>query len=74
MCLAIPMRVISVDGNLGRVEASGALLTVALDLVEGVQPGDYLLVHAGFAIARMDADEAQENLDIIKRLTESPEP
>lgn len=70
MCLAIPMRVVSVDGSLGQVDASGALLQVALDLVDKVRPGDYVLVHAGYAITRLSADEAEENLAILQRLSE----
>jgi hydrogenase expression/formation protein HypC len=70
MCLAIPMRVVSVDGSLGQVDASGVLLEVALDLVEEVRPGDYLLVHAGYAITRLSAAEAEENLAILQRLSE----
>lgn len=68
MCLAIPMRVVSINGNLAEVEASGAVLSVALDLVENVQPGDYLLIHAGYAIHRLSASEAEESLEILQRL------
>jgi hydrogenase expression/formation protein HypC len=68
MCLAVPMRVISIEGNLGRVDASGAELQVALDLIDGVQTGDYVLVHAGFAIARLSEEDANETLAILARL------
>jgi hydrogenase expression/formation protein HypC len=73
MCLAIPMRVVSVEGSRGLVDASGARLEVALDLVEEVSPGDYVLVHAGFAIIRLSAEEAEENLAILQRLAELAE-
>lgn len=73
MCLAIPMRVVSVEGSRGLVDASGARLEVALDLVEEVNPGDYVLVHAGFAITRLSAEEAEENLAILQRLAELAE-
>ncbi len=73
MCLAIPMRVVSVEGSRGLVDAAGVRLEVALDLVEDVQPGDYLLVHAGYAINRMSAREAEENLAILRRLVEASE-
>jgi hydrogenase expression/formation protein HypC len=73
MCLAIPMRVVSVEGSRGLVDASGARLEVALDLVEEVNPGDYVLVHAGYAITRLSAEEAEENLAILQRLAELAE-
>lgn len=70
MCLAIPMRVVTIDGSRGQVDASGVLLEVAFDLVDEIQLGDYVLVHAGYAIARLSADEAEENLAILQRLSE----
>jgi hydrogenase expression/formation protein HypC len=73
MCLAIPMRVVSVEGNMGRVDASGARIRVALDLVEDVAPGDYVLVHAGYAISSLSAEEAEESLEILRRLAASRE-
>ena len=64
------MRVVSVDGSHGQVDASGVLLDVALDLVQEVRPGDYVLVHAGYAITQLSAAEAEENLAILQRLSE----
>ena len=71
MCLATPMRVLATDGSRGRVDTLGVELEVALDLVEDVQPGDYVIVHAGYAIARVSAAEAQETLAILARLEQS---
>jgi hydrogenase expression/formation protein HypC len=65
------MRVISIEGTIGAVDASGTKLSVALDLLQEVQPGDYVLVHAGYAISRLTAEEAEESLAILERLTES---
>lgn len=62
------MRVLSLDGNLCRVDASGAELQVSLDLIDGVQIGDYVLVHAGYAIARLSQEEAAETLAILERM------
>jgi len=64
------MRVVTIDGSRGQVDASGVLLEVAFDLVDEIQLGDYVLVHAGYAIARLSADEAEENLAILQRLSE----
>ncbi len=67
MCLAVPMELIRVEGTRGVVRQNGVELTVALDLLEGVKVGDYVVVHAGFAIQSMGADEAREALAIFER-------
>jgi hydrogenase expression/formation protein HypC len=68
MCLAMPLQVISIDGARARARSAGVEIEVALDLVEGVDVGDYVLVHAGFAIQVLSAEEAAETLAIIERL------
>ena len=71
MCLATPMRVIAINGPVARVESAGVELDAGLDLVEEVAVGDYVIVHAGYAIQRLTADEAKETLSILERLNES---
>ena len=71
MCLAIPMQVNAVDGRMAEVSAHGVNTRVALDLVETVSKGDYLLVHAGFAIQVLTQAEAEETLAILDRLNAS---
>ena len=73
MCLAVPMKLIEVEGNAGVAEASGVRARVRLDLVEDVSVGSYLLVHAGFAIQVVDEDEARETLDLIGQLVAATE-
>jgi len=68
MCLAVPMKVVEIEGPVARVEESGVRRQVRVDLVEGVQVGDYVIVHAGIAIERLDADEAQETLRLFAEL------
>jgi hydrogenase expression/formation protein HypC len=63
MCLAVPARVVSVEGNQAVVDFGGASRNVNITLVD-VQPGDYVIVHAGFAISKMDEKEAQETLEV----------
>jgi len=60
MCLAIPMRVVSVSGPVAHVEEAGVRREVRIDLIESVSVGDYVIVHAGIAIERLDAHEAEE--------------
>lgn len=57
MCLAVPVEVIALDGKVATVSADGALRQVDVSLVEAVALGDYVLVHAGFALHRWDQDD-----------------
>ena len=68
MCLAVPMKVVEIEGPVARVEESGVRQQVRVDLVEGVQVGDYVIVHAGIAIERLDAHEAEETLRLFAEL------
>lgn len=69
MCLAVPTRVLQVEGNSATVDLQGVRARVRLDaLGEGVGIGDYLLVHAGFAIRRLDPEDAQETLALLDEL------
>ncbi len=67
MCLGIPGRVDKIEGEMATVEFGGADRQVSLELVPGeVNVGDYVLVHAGFALERIDEDEARETLQMLK--------
>jgi len=62
------MRVVEINGSLATVESGGVRREVSIQLVEGVQVGDYVIVHAGFAISVLDEDLAQETLAIIEEM------
>lgn len=69
MCLAVPTQVTAVEGNLATVDVQGVRARVRLDaLGEEVRVGDWLLVHAGFAIRRLDPEDAQETLALFDEL------
>lgn len=68
MCLAIPAKLIKKNGNKGKVEVGGARVEVGLDLVEDVNVGDYLIVHAGFALEKLDEEEARKRLELFEEL------
>lgn len=68
MCLGIPMRIIEMEGLEAVAEAGGIRKRVRLDLLEGVQMGDFVLIHTGYAIERLDPDEALETLELIKQV------
>ena len=68
MCLAVPMKVIEMEGPVARVEEAGVSREVRVDLVEGVKVGDYVIVHAGIAIERLEPEEAKETLRLFKEM------
>ena len=72
MCLAVPGRIINIKGNIGIVDFNGINREVRLDLVD-VKIGDYVIVHTGFAIEKMDEKDALESLDIWKELLKTEE-
>ncbi len=71
MCLAIPMKISQLDDNrLATVDVLGVTRQISLDLTPQAQVGDYVLVHAGFAIEVVDEQYAQETIDLIKQFPE----
>ena len=68
MCLGIPMKVTKIDGNEGVVKSGGLSRKANFALMKGVKVGDYVLLHAGFAIGKIRPDEAKKTLDILKDL------
>jgi hydrogenase expression/formation protein HypC len=70
MCLAIPMRLIQIDGTIAVAEVDGVTRQVRLDLLPEAVLGDYVLIHAGLAIARVDAEHAEETLSLIRNLVD----
>ena len=71
MCLAIPARITEMkDDGLATVDILGVTRDIALDLVPQAALDDYVLVHAGFAIEVVDAEYAQETIDLIKQFPE----
>ncbi len=71
MCLAIPAKITEMkDDGLATVDILGVTRDIALDLTPQAQLGDFVLVHAGFAIEVVDADYAQETIDLIKQFPE----
>jgi hydrogenase expression/formation protein HypC len=68
MCLAIPARVISVDGTSAKVSIEDVEYTASLLLIDNVQPGDFIMLHAGFAIEKVNPDEAAETLRLLNEI------
>ena len=79
MCLAVPGKIISVEGQdsivrSGRVEFGGIIREVSLACVPEAKVGDYVIVHAGFALNVLDEEQAQITLDYIRQISEQDSP
>jgi len=74
MCLAIPMELVERTGDEGVVELDGVRRRVSLMLLPDVALGDHLLIHAGFAIGSVDAEQAAETLAILREYADAVEP
>lgn len=66
MCLAIPSKIIQIDDNIGTIDVDGVKRKTSLLLLEEAKVGDYVIVHAGFAIHKIDEQAAMESLKLLK--------
>ncbi len=70
MCLAIPARVTDLlEDEMARVDLQGVSLEVSLALVENVAVGDYVVVHVGYALSRLDPEEAERTLALFDEMS-----
>jgi len=70
MCLGIPVKIVEKSGTTGIGEIGGVKRKVDLRLVEDVEVGDYVILHAGFAIQKLNEKEAEEMLALLKEVFE----
>jgi hydrogenase expression/formation protein HypC len=70
MCLALPMRIVSIEGSLATIAAEGLEQRASLILVPQAKLGDYVLVHAGYAINVLSEQDAEETLELLAELGE----
>ena len=73
MCLAVPVKVISIDGDAAETEISGVRRPVSIALTPEVKVGDYVLLHTGYAIGVVDEAEAQETLKLFEEIMDLSE-
>ena len=71
MCLSIPAKILSINGKMAEVSAGGSIFKAGLHMIEDARPGDYILLHAGFAIQKLSEEEAAETLRIIEEMNNS---
>lgn len=68
MCVGISAKVIQMKGNVAIVDATGAKRSVSAELLDGLKPGDYVMVHAGAAIAKITDDDENESKNLMEEL------
>ncbi|MCD5411445.1 HypC/HybG/HupF family hydrogenase formation chaperone [Thermodesulfovibrionales bacterium] len=74
MCFAVPARVVKINNLIATIDAHGARKDISLLLLsEEVKMGDYVLVHAGFAIQKVDEDAAKDALNLLREIAEAIE-
>ena len=70
MCIAVPLKIISIKGKMGIGELGGVRRKISLMLLDKVEVGDYVLLHAGFAINKLETKEAEELLQLLREISE----
>ena len=68
MCLAVPSRIVEIENSVGTIEFEGVKKRVSLLLLDDVKIGDWVIVHAGFAIQKIDEKEALETLRFLRQI------
>ncbi|MBI5435620.1 MAG: HypC/HybG/HupF family hydrogenase formation chaperone [Nitrosomonadales bacterium] len=71
MCLALPVRIVELrEHELGIVDLGGVRREISLAMVEDVQVGDYVIMHAGYALSKLDTEEAERTLRLFAEISE----
>ena len=68
MCLAIPMKIKKIKGDFAEAETGGLARSINIQMLPHIQAGDYVIVHAGFAIEKIDSAKAKETLRLINEI------
>ncbi len=71
MCLGIPGKIIEIKKNVAKVDVCGLLRDISIDLCPDVSIGEYVLIHTGFAIEKVDEELAKETLDLLRKMAET---
>ncbi|MCP4746919.1 MAG: HypC/HybG/HupF family hydrogenase formation chaperone [Desulfobacteraceae bacterium] len=73
MCLAIPSKITKIEDNMATIDVDGVQRQASLLLLEDVQVGEYVIVHAGFAIKKLDEQAAMETLELLRNAAQAYE-
>ena len=68
MCLSIPAKIESIDGEMAMVSVGGARYKASIQMIDDAKVGDYVLLHAGFALQKLSEEDAQETLRLFDEL------
>lgn len=71
MCLAVPLKIVELKENNAVGEIEGVRRNIRVDFIKNLKIGDYVMVHAGFAIEKLDEKSARENIELIKEVTDA---
>jgi hydrogenase expression/formation protein HypC len=71
MCLSVPARVVAINGEMADVSVGGAIFRAGLQMVDDVIVGDYVLLHAGFAIEKLSEEDALETLRLLNEMDDA---
>ncbi|MCQ1532657.1 HypC/HybG/HupF family hydrogenase formation chaperone [Mitsuokella jalaludinii] len=66
MCVGLPAKVVRIQDGMALVDASGARREVSAELLSDIDPGDYVMVHAGLAIAKITAEDTEETDEVLR--------
>jgi hydrogenase expression/formation protein HypC len=70
MCLALPCRIVAIDGDNATIDVSGMKKDISLALMDDVAVGDYVIVHVGYALTKLDPEEAEKTLALFAEMGE----
>ena len=70
MCLAIPSKIVKIENNIATIDVDGVQREASLQLLEDPKVGDYVIVHAGFAINKINEEDARESLKLLREAVE----
>jgi hydrogenase expression/formation protein HypC len=71
MCLSVPARIVSINGNIAEVSVGGTLFGAGLHMIADARVGDYILLHAGFAIQKISEKEAADTIKLFEEMNDS---
>ncbi len=73
MCVAIPGRIVSIDQDSAEVDFGGTVRTISLLMLAGLDIGDWIVSHSGYAVKQLTAAEAEANIECVVRALSTPE-
>jgi hydrogenase expression/formation protein HypC len=73
MCLAVPAKILSINGDMAVIELGGTQRQASLTLLENPAVGDWVIIHAGFAIEKLSEEDAEQTFALLREIMDSNE-